>query len=222
MADLPTGRPFAAFLFDMDGTLLNSIASALRAWSRWAETHGVDFEEMRHAMHGMRQADTIRRWGPAGLDIEAEADALTDAEMEDVDDIVAIRGAGAFLAALPADRWALVTSAPRRLALRRIEAAGLPTPQTLVTAEDVAHGKPAPDCFLKGAELLGVAPGDCLVWEDAPAGIAAAEAAGMAVVVVAAAHETPVETAHPTIEGYDALEVLVAPEGTLQLAVRDI
>jgi len=219
MADLPTGRTFAAFLFDMDGTLLDSIASANRAWSQWAARHGVDFEKMRRHMHGMRAIETIRRWGPSHLDVEAEYEALTIAEMEDVDDITAISGAEAFLAALPVDRWALVTSAPRNLALRRIEAAGLPVPPLLVTADDVENGKPAPDCFLMAAELLGVPPQDCLVWEDAPAGIAAAEAAGMACIVIGAAHVHPVETDNPVIPGYDALEVLIEPDKGLQLAV---
>ena len=221
MADLPTGRTFAAFLFDMDGTLLDSIPSANRAWSAWAARHGVNFEEMRKHMHGMRAVETIRRWGPAHLDVEAEYAALTIAEMEDVDDIIAISGAEAFLAALPADRWALVTSAPRNLALRRIEAAGLPMPPLLVTADEVTNGKPAPDCFLMAAEKLGVWPQDCLVWEDAPAGIAAAKAAGMACIVIGATHTHPIETDNPVIPGYDALEVLVEPGRGLQLAVRD-
>ena len=221
MADLPTGRTFAAFLFDMDGTLLDSIPSANRAWSAWAARHGVNFEEMRKHMHGMRAVETIRRWGPAHLDVEAEYAALTIAEMEDVDDIIAISGAEAFLAALPADRWALVTSAPRNLALRRIEAAGLPMPPLLVTADEVTNGKPAPDCFLMAAENLGVSPQDCLVWEDAPAGIAAAKAAGMACIVIGATHTHPIETDNPVIPGYDALEVLVEPGRGLQLAVRD-
>jgi len=220
MADFTTGRTFAAFLFDMDGTLLDSIASANRAWSKWAARHGVDFDEMRKHMHGMRAIETIRRWGPAHLDVEAEYEALTIAEMEDVHDITAISGAEAFLAALPADRWALVTSAPRNLALRRIEAAGLPVPPLLVTADDVENGKPAPDCFLMAAELLGVAPQNCLVWEDAPAGIAAAKAAGMACIVIGAAHAHPIETDNPVIPGYDALDVLIEPERGLQLAVR--
>ena len=221
MADLPTGRTFGAFLFDMDGTLLNSIDSANRAWSTWAARHGVDFEEMRKHMHGMRAVETIRRWGPAHLDIEAEYEALTLAEIEDVHDITAISGADAFIRALPADRWALVTSAPRDLALRRLEAAALPVPPLLVTADDVANGKPAPDCFLMAAERLSVPPQDCLVWEDAPAGIAAAKAAGMACIVISAAHAHPVETDNPIIPGYDALEVLVEPGRGLQLVIRD-
>lgn len=219
MTLLPTGRTFAAFLFDMDGTLLDSIASANRCWQQWAESHGLDFALIKPGMHGMRAVETIRRWGPH-LDVEAEYAALTQAEMDDMDDVLAISGADAFLRALPPDRWALVTSAPRALALRRIAAAGLIDPPLLITADDVAHGKPAPDCFLMAADALGVAPEQCLVWEDAAAGIAAAEAAGMAVVVIGATHASPMDTPHPVIAGYDDLEVLLNNDGQLQLAVR--
>src|SRR5438132_1596270 len=112
MTDLPTGRDFAAFLFDMDGTLLDGIASANRCWRRWAEGHGLDFALIQPTMHGMRAVETIRRWGPH-LDLDEEYAALVQAELDDMDDVVAIRGADAFLRTLPVDRWALVTSAPR-------------------------------------------------------------------------------------------------------------
>jgi sugar-phosphatase len=219
MTNLPTDRSFAAFLFDMDGTLLDSIASANRCWRQWAEGHGLDFAQIQPTMHGMRAVETIRRWAPH-LDVATEYAALTQAEMDDMDDVVAISGADLFLRALPRDRWALVTSAPRQLAERRIAAAGLIDPPLLVTADDVAHGKPAPDCFLLAAQRLGVAPAQCLVWEDAAAGIAAAEAAGMGVVVIGATHSVPMDTPHPVIAGYDDLEVGVRPDGSLQLAVR--
>jgi predicted dehydrogenase len=111
---------------------------------------------------------------------------------------------------LPADRWAIVTSAPRALAMRRLQATGLPLPQWVITSEDVDHGKPAPDCFLLAAKRLGVPIGDCLVFEDAPAGVAAAEAAGASVVVVTATHTQPLATPHRTVKGYDGL--VVAPE----------
>jgi sugar-phosphatase len=121
------------------------------------------------------------------------------------------------LQSLPPDRWAVVTSAPRALAVRRLDAAGLPVPPVLVTAEDVERGKPSPDGFLMAAGALGFAAGDCLIWEDAPAGIAAAEAAGGTVIVVGATHATPMKTPHPVITGYEDLTVTVVDTGDLTL-----
>jgi sugar-phosphatase len=205
-----SGRTFAALLFDMDGTILDSIAAAERVWAAWAERHGLDVAAFLPTIHGMRGIETIARLALPGVDPVAEAQAILEGELADVDGVVAIDGAAAFLAALPADRWAIVTSAPRPLALRRLAAAGLPTPPVLVTAEDVRHGKPAPDCFLLAAERLGQPIADCLVFEDAPAGIQAAEAAGAAVVVVTVTHRYPVVTRHPTIDGYSELTVGLA------------
>jgi mannitol-1-/sugar-/sorbitol-6-phosphatase len=202
-----TDRTFAALLFDMDGTIVNSIAAAERVWVAWAERHGLDVEAFMPTIHGVRGIETITRLGLPGVDPAAEAEAILLAEMEDVDGVEAIEGAAVFLASLPPDRWAIVTSSPRRLALRRLAAAGLPVPAVLVTAEDVEHGKPAPDCFLLAAERLGQRIEDCLVFEDAPAGIEAAEAAGAAVAVVTVTHRHVLETRHPTITGYGALTV---------------
>ncbi|SDA22223.1 sugar-phosphatase [Methylobacterium sp. UNC378MF] len=206
-------RALAALLFDMDGTLISSIASAERIWSRWAEAHGLDVATFLPTIHGVQSVETIRRLNLPGIDPVAEATAITEAEMEDVDDIVAIEGARTFLEALPRDRWAIVTSAPRRLAERRLAAAGMPVPDLLVAAEDVAQGKPAPDCFLMAAERLGVAASDCLVFEDAAAGIRAAEAAGAGVVVVTATHREPVRTGHPAIADYIRLGVSAERDG---------
>lgn len=200
-----SGRSFGALLFDMDGTIVNSIAAAERVWIAWAERHGLDVEAFMPTIHGVRGIETITRLALPGVDPAAEAEAILLAELEDVDGVAEIEGATAFLAALPADRWAIVTSSPRRLALRRLAAAGLPVPAVLVTAEDVERGKPAPDCFLLAAERLGQRIDDCLVFEDAPAGIQAAEAAGAAVAVVTVTHRHALETHHPTITGYGAL-----------------
>jgi mannitol-1-/sugar-/sorbitol-6-phosphatase len=208
---------FAAFLFDMDGTLVDSIASAKRVWRRWAASHGLDPETVLRSMHGVRAVETVRRLNVPGVDPEHEAHLLTLAEIDDVEGVVAIKGAKAFLHSLPAERWAIVTSAPRVLALRRLEAAGLPRPRVLVTADDVAHGKPAPDCFLLAALSLGVAASDCLVWEDAPAGIRAAEAAGAAVMVISASHVHPIQTNHPVITDYDSVKTLLDASGLLRL-----
>jgi sugar-phosphatase len=183
-------------LFDMDGTILTSIKAAERVWSAWALAHGLDPEGLLPTIHGKRAVDTIRDLGLAGVDPEAEAAAITLAEIADVAGIEEVAGAAAFLSALPEGRWAVVTSAPRRLALRRIEAAGLPAPAVLVTAEDVGRGKPAPDGFLLAAERLGTAASRCLAFEDAAAGIAAAEAAGCRIVVVTATHRHHLDTPH--------------------------
>src|SRR5262245_42020123 len=136
MQSLFAGRSFAAFLFDMDGTLLDSIAAANRVWTRWAEKQGIDPAPVLRTIHGSRAVDSIRRLNLPGVDAEREADAITRAEIADVDGVVAIPGASPFLQSLPSDRWAVVTSAPRALAERRLEAAGLPAPPLLVTAED--------------------------------------------------------------------------------------
>lgn len=178
----------AAVLFDMDGTLLSSIKSAERAWAAWARRHGLDVERFLPTIHGVRSVETIARLNLPGVDAQAEADAITQAEIADVEGVEAIAGAADFLAALPRERWAIATSAPRALALRRIEAAGLPLPDVLVTAEDVSRGKPAPDPFLLAARSLGVDARRCVVFEDAPAGIQAGLAAGARVIVVTATH----------------------------------
>ncbi len=210
-------RPFAAFLFDMDGTILSSIAAAERVWARWARRHGLDVAAFLPTIHGMRGIETIARLALPGVDARVEADAITRAEMDDVDGIEAIAGVHAFLAALPARRWAVVTSAPRALALRRIAAAGLPQPPLLVAAEDVARGKPAPDCFELAAARLGVHTRDCLVFEDAPAGIAAAEAAGAGVLVITATHAQAVATRHASVPDYLALAPQVDADGRLRV-----
>ena len=205
-------RRFDALLFDMDGTIINSIAAAERVWSAWAERHGLDVATFLPTMHGRRGVETIGRLGLPGVDAEAEARAVTLAEIEDVDGVAAIAGAEAFLRALPDTRWAIVTSSPRLLALRRLEAAGLPVPAVIVTAEDVEHGKPAPDCFLLAAKRLGYPIENCLVFEDAAAGIEAAEAAGASVVVVSVTHQHAMDTPHPKITGYGELAIQLSTE----------
>ena len=215
-SDLPD-RAFAAFLFDMDGTILSSIAAAERVWTRWALRHGVDVAAFLPTIHGMRAVETIGRQNLPGVDVEAEAAVIHTEEMDDVDGIAAIAGVRAFLEALPAGRWALVTSAPRELARRRIEAAGLPMPPLMIAAEDVTQGKPAPDCFLLAAARLGVRASDCLVFEDAPAGIAAAEAAGASVLVITATHAHPLDTLHPGVIDYAALAPRVDADGALRV-----
>ncbi len=206
-------RAFGAFLFDMDGTVLNSIAAAERIWAAWAVRHGVDVETFLPTIHGVRAIDTITRLNLPGVDAEAQAAVITEAEIEDVEGIVEIPGAAKFLNSLPKDRWAMVTSAPRDLALRRMAAAGIPEPAVMITAEDVKAGKPDPSGYLLAAKRLGLAPRDCLIFEDATVGIQAAEAAGAPLMIITTTHQHPVETAHATLASYAAVSVKVDSNG---------
>lgn len=175
----------SCLLFDMDGTLINSHAPMVRAYTEWAHRYGLDPACVLRASQGRRTLDSMRALAPAGADVEADALALMERERDDMDGVVEVAGAGALLRSLPADRWAIVTSADRVLARNRIKAAGLPLPTVLVSAEDVPQGKPSPDGFLLGARGLNVEAKRCLVFEDAPAGIAAALAAGAGVIAIA-------------------------------------
>jgi mannitol-1-/sugar-/sorbitol-6-phosphatase len=210
-------REYEAFLFDMDGTILTSIKSAERVWTAWAIGHGLDPASFVPTIHGKRTEDTIRRLGLPGVDPVAEALGIALAEIDDVHDIEEIAGVGRFLASLPPGRWAIVTSASRDLATARIAAAGLPLPPVLVAADDVRHGKPAPDPFLLGAEKLGVAPQHCLVFEDTLIGLQAADAAGMDSIVVTATHTHPVETRSAGVPDYADLEAVRSQAGLLQV-----
>lgn len=217
MTDQPAvfRKTYAAFLFDMDGTLLSSIAAAERVWGAWAERHGLDVEKFLPTIHGVRAEDTIRRQNIAGIDVEAEVRWVERAEIDDVGGVEAIDGIVDFLNALPSDKWAIVTSATLELAAKRLAAAGIQPPKTFVTAEDVKRGKPAPDPFLVAAERLGVKASECLVFEDAPAGIAAGEAAGADVMVITATHSHAIETSHRVTPNYVGIKVLVDEHGHL-------
>ena len=170
-------------LFDLDGVLVDSTPAVARVWADWARKHGFDPDEVVRSAHGKPSIATIRELLPGG-DHEAENREVERREIEDVDGVIPLPGAMELLQSLPPERWAIVTSCTRPLADVRIGAAGLPKPKHLVTANDVLRGKPDPEPYLKGAQILGVAAGDCLVLEDAPAGIRAGKASGARVVAL--------------------------------------
>jgi mannitol-1-/sugar-/sorbitol-6-phosphatase len=172
-----------ALLFDMDGVLVDSTPAVARVWTAWANKFGFQPAEVVRRAHGRPSITTIRELLPTG-DPHSEDRAIEKAEIEDVEGIVALPGAARLLAALPADRFAVVTSATRPLAVVRIRAAGLSIPKNLVTASDIQRGKPDPEPYLRGAQVLGLPNADCLVIEDAPAGIQSGKAAGSRVLAL--------------------------------------
>jgi mannitol-1-/sugar-/sorbitol-6-phosphatase len=170
-------------LFDLDGVLVDSTPAVARVWTVWAHRHGFEPEETVRLAHGRPSLTTIRELLP-GANHEQENRIVERMEIEDLDGVIPLPGAMELLRNLPHDRWAIVTSCTKPLALVRIRAAGLPTPKFLVTANDIQSGKPNPEPYLKGAALLGLNAGNCLVIEDAPAGIRAGKAAGARVLAV--------------------------------------
>lgn len=172
-----------AILFDLDGILVDSTPAVARVWARWAADHGIEPALAIAQAHGRRSIETIRAIAPQ-MNAEKENLAVEQMEIEDKEGVTAIPGAARLLNSLPQDRFAIVTSATRGLARARLGYAGLPLPRNLVTADDVTKGKPSPEPYLKGAALLRISPRDCLVFEDAPAGIASAHAAGMQVIAI--------------------------------------
>jgi len=175
---------FAAVISDLDGVLVDSMAATASAWARWGARHGLDGAAIQAANHG-RPAREVVAAHVAPERLDAEAAYLLDAEVADTGGVDALPGAARVLA-LPA--VAIATSCVARLARARLSATGLGAPAVLVTADQVTHGKPAPDSYLLAAERLGVDPAGCLVLEDAPSGVAAGRAAGMTVWAVTTTH----------------------------------
>ena len=174
----------SAILFDMDGVLIDSTPAVARVWHRWAIVHRLDPATVVHMAHGRPSRTTIRELMPAMSDTEI---ALEDREVErmeiqDLDGVVLLPGTRQLLDSLPPDRWTIATSCTRALAEVRLRAAGLPIPETMTTSSDVKIGKPDPEPYLKAAAKLGFAASDCVVVEDAPAGVSAGKAAGARVI----------------------------------------
>ncbi len=211
------GRTFDAVLFDMDGTLIDSVPAVNRSWRRMASEHGLPDPDDFQIPHGTPARTLIATLLPADR-VEAAFERIHELELEDTDGVTILPGTRDALATLPQARKAIVTSCTRPLAAVRIAASGLAAPSVVVTADDVARGKPDPDPFLLGAERLGVDPARCLVVEDAPAGIAAARAAGCATLAVTGTHSADeLAAASPAPDalatGLAAVRFVVDPDG---------
>lgn len=183
MADKTIELSCAGMLFDMDGVLLDSTHAVARVWHQWAIEHGFDPEEVVRAAHGRPSISTIRDYLP-GSDYEAENREVERRELADLEGVIPWPGAIELLRSLPLERWAIVTSCTRSLAEVRLRAGGLPRPKIFITSNDIAHGKPAPDAYVKGAEMLGITPAEIIVVEDVPAGVRSGKAAGCRVIAL--------------------------------------
>jgi HAD superfamily hydrolase (TIGR01509 family) len=215
---LPAGTAgdVSVLLFDMDGTLVDSTAVVERTWRAFADRHGLHAEEILEVSHGRRTAETVARFAPAGVDVDAESRRIAAEEIEDTAGVVAVPGAGELLSALPGSRWALVTSAGRELAERRMAAAGLALPQVVISADDVLTGKPSPEGYLTAARRLGAGADTAVVFEDAEAGILAARAAGARTVVVGPV-DAPVTAGLERVADLREVHVDVLPGGRIHV-----
>ncbi len=171
------------FLFDLDGVLISSIGSATRCWRQWAKRYDVPGAESFVLPHGLPARDIISLLRP-DVDQAEALRVIEDLELEDVSDLQVLPGVAALLNSLPPERWSIVTSCTLRLLKGRLRAAGLPEPVNVVSADHVTRGKPDPEPYRRGADLLGFAPADCIVVEDAVSGVSSGIAAGCRVLAV--------------------------------------
>ncbi|PYX32991.1 MAG: phosphatase [Acidobacteria bacterium] len=197
----------SAILFDLDGVLVDSTRSVDRQWRLWAERKGVDGDKVIAIAHGVRTIEVIRFVAPH-LDAESEVREIESREAEDTDGVEIMSGAVDLVRTIPEGHWGVVTSGTRDLASARLRFGGLPVPKVLVTADDVVNGKPHPEPYLKGARLLGVEPTECLVIEDAPAGIQSARAGRMKVVGITSTYpESQLSTADAVVRKLSQIQV---------------
>ena len=209
----------AAILFDLDGVLCDSTRQVDREWREWAARKGVDGDAVMAIAHGVRTIEVIRRVAPQ-LDAEAEADAIENHEASDQTGVVVMPGAVDLVKSIPMGRWGVVTSGTRLLAQNRLRHCGLPVPDVLVTSDDVTNGKPHPEPYLKGAEQMGLAPAECLVIEDAPAGIQSARAGGMKVIGIASTYGVEkLREADAVVRAFSGIQVSLNGTGKLTVEV---
>jgi sugar-phosphatase len=198
----------SAILFDLDGVLVDSTGSVDQHWRIWARERGIDEEKVIAIAHGVRAIEVIRTVAPH-LNAEAELRQLEQEETDDHHKLKAMPGVIDLLRSLPENRWGVVTSGSRSIAPDRLRTVGVPVPKVLITADDVVNGKPHPEPYLKGAAELGVKPEQCLVIEDAPAGIRSAHAGGMKVIGFASTYRPEqLQEADAVIETFQKLSVM--------------
>jgi len=212
----------SAILFDLDGVLVDSTRAVDREWREWARRKGVDGDAVMAIAHGVRTIEVIRRVAPH-LDADAEAWEIENEEASDQHGVRVMPGAVALVQSIPEGLWGVVTSGTQLLASARLRFCGLPVPNVLVTADDVEHGKPHPEPYLKGAAKLGFEPKDCLVIEDAPAGIHAARAAGMKVIGLASTYPaSKLGEADAVVSGLGQVQVAANGGAKLSLSVASV
>jgi sugar-phosphatase len=195
----------------MDGILISSVASVERSWTKWALLRGIDPETAIRAAHGCRAIETVAQLRP-DLDSTAELKLIEEIELADGKGLGVLPGVLNLLAALPPNRWTVVTSATERLARLRLAASGIPVPERIIHADSVKEGKPNPAPFLAGAALLGFAPQECLVFEDSSSGAAAGRAAGCTVIATPFSHSiASLSAAHHLVKDLTGVAVTVLP-----------
>jgi mannitol-1-/sugar-/sorbitol-6-phosphatase len=204
-----------AVLFDLDGVLVDSTRSVERQWRLWAREHAVDPEQILEIAHGRRTVEVIRLLAPH-LELEAEVRRVEQREADDTNGVDVMPGAAALIAAIPENRWAVVTSGTTHLATSRLRHAKLPIPKVLVSADQVKEGKPHPEPYLMGAHLLNMPATECLVIEDAPAGIEAAHAAGMKAIGLTSTFSAGELSADYVVQDLRDLQVVIH-NGVLEL-----
>ena len=216
----PVEIAVAGLLFDMDGVLVRSINGGERCWIRWAIKHNLAESFDLRRTHGRRAADTIREHLPALDDVEIaehllELDVLAEEEQSDV---IAYPGVHALLGALPQYRWTIVTSASEKIMRSRLAAVGIVAPRHAVGGDSVVRGKPHPEGYLRGAAILSRRPDECMVIEDAPAGIRAAKAATCQVLAIASSHRVEeLEEADWIVRSLDQIQVSIDETATLKI-----
>ena len=204
-------------LFDMDGVLVSSIGSVVRCWRRWAKMYEIPDADTYEVPHGMRAIDIVKSLRP-DIDPEEGLRVIEDMEIEDTADLIVLPGVKKLLESLPVERWAIVTSATKRLMLGRLKVAGLPVPERIISGDMVERGKPDPEPYRRGAALLGFRADECIVVEDAPSGGGAGKAAGCRVLGVLGTHSA--EELRETDWIVESLEEMMVTVGSDGLELR--